>query len=118
MKNQNSLLFATAVVFGIFICTGASAKTAKDCKTEWQADKAGMQARGTKLLSKQRVGVHLTTDARSHTLSPPNVCYVAPSAETVWMKEKSSPSFPPTAVSSPQYYGLPMACARRPLAIP
>jgi hypothetical protein len=46
MKNQNSLLIATAVVFSIFICTGASAKTAKDCKAEWQADKAGMQSRG------------------------------------------------------------------------
>ena len=46
MKNQNSLLIATAVVFSIFISTGASAKTAKDCKAEWQADKAGMQSRG------------------------------------------------------------------------
>ena len=46
MKNQNSLLIATAVVFSIFICTSASAKTAKDCKAEWQADKAGMQSRG------------------------------------------------------------------------
>jgi hypothetical protein len=46
MKNQNSLLIATAVVFSIFICTGAFAKTAKDCKAEWQADRAGMQSRG------------------------------------------------------------------------
>jgi hypothetical protein len=45
MKNQNSLLIP-AVVFSIFICTSAFAKTAKDCKTEWQADKAGMQSRG------------------------------------------------------------------------
>jgi hypothetical protein len=35
MKNQNKLLIATAF-----------AKTAKDCKAEWQADKAGMQSRG------------------------------------------------------------------------
>jgi hypothetical protein len=46
MKNQNSLLIATAVVFSIFICTGAFARSAKDCKAEWQADKAGMQSRG------------------------------------------------------------------------
>jgi hypothetical protein len=46
MKNQNSLLIATAVVFSILISTGAFAKTAKDCKAEWQADKAGMQSRG------------------------------------------------------------------------
>jgi hypothetical protein len=46
MKTQNSMLIATAVVFSIFISTGALAKTAKDCKAEWQADKAGMQSRG------------------------------------------------------------------------
>jgi len=46
MKAKNSLLIATAVAFGILISTGASAKTAKDCKAEWQADKAGMQSRG------------------------------------------------------------------------
>jgi hypothetical protein len=46
MKNQNSLLIATAVVFSIFMSNGAFAKTAKDCKAEWQADKAGMQSRG------------------------------------------------------------------------
>ena len=46
MKTQNSLLIATAVVFSIFTSTGALAKTAKDCKAEWQADKAGMQSRG------------------------------------------------------------------------
>jgi hypothetical protein len=38
--------FAAAVVSSIFISTGAFAKTAKDCKAEWQADKAGMQSRG------------------------------------------------------------------------
>jgi hypothetical protein len=47
MKNQNSLLIAAAVVSSIFISTGAFAKTAKDCRAEWQADKAGMQSRGT-----------------------------------------------------------------------
>src|SRR5471030_2711359 len=46
MKAKNSLLIATAVAFGILISTGASAKTAKDCKAEWQAYKAGMQSRG------------------------------------------------------------------------
>jgi hypothetical protein len=46
MKTQNTLLIATALAFSIFISTGASAKTAKDCKAEWQADKAGMQSRG------------------------------------------------------------------------
>jgi hypothetical protein len=47
MKNQNSLFIAAAVVSSIFISTGAFAKTAKDCRAEWQADKAGMQSRGT-----------------------------------------------------------------------
>jgi hypothetical protein len=46
MKNQNSLFIAAAVVSSIFISTGAFAKTAKDCRAEWQADKAGMQSRG------------------------------------------------------------------------
>jgi hypothetical protein len=46
MKNQTSLLVATAIVSGIFLSTGAFAKTAKDCRAEWQADKAGMQSRG------------------------------------------------------------------------
>ena len=46
MKNQNGLLIAAAVVSSIFPSTGAFAKTAKDCKAEWQADKAGMQSRG------------------------------------------------------------------------
>ena len=46
MKNQNSLLIAAAVVSGIFLSTSAVAKTAKDCRAEWQADKAGMQSRG------------------------------------------------------------------------
>src|ERR1700733_5515559 len=46
MKNQNSLLIAAAVVSSIFLSTGALAKTAKDCRAEWQADKAGMQSRG------------------------------------------------------------------------
>jgi hypothetical protein len=46
MENKNSLLIATAVMFSIFISTGASAKTAKDCKAEWKADKTGMQSRG------------------------------------------------------------------------
>ena len=46
MKNQNSLIIAAAVVSGIFLITGALAKTAKDCRAEWQADKAGMQSRG------------------------------------------------------------------------
>jgi hypothetical protein len=46
MKNQNKLLIAAAVVSSIFISTGAFAKTAKECKAEWQADKAGMQSRG------------------------------------------------------------------------
>jgi hypothetical protein len=46
LKNRNSLLVAAAVVSGILISTGAFAKTAKDCKAEWQADKAGMQSRG------------------------------------------------------------------------
>jgi hypothetical protein len=46
MKNQNSLFIAAAIVSSIFISTGAFAKTAKDCKAEWQADKAGMQSRG------------------------------------------------------------------------
>jgi hypothetical protein len=46
MKNQNSLIIAAAVVSGIFLSTGAFAKTAKDCRAEWQADKAGMQSRG------------------------------------------------------------------------
>jgi hypothetical protein len=47
MKNQNRLFIAAAVVSSIFMSTGAFAKTAKDCRAEWQADKAGMQARGT-----------------------------------------------------------------------
>jgi hypothetical protein len=46
MKNKNSLFIAAAVVSSIFISTGAFAKTAKDCRAEWQADKAGMQSRG------------------------------------------------------------------------
>jgi hypothetical protein len=46
MKNQNSLLIAAAVVSSIFLSSGALAKTAKDCRAEWQADKAGMQSRG------------------------------------------------------------------------
>jgi hypothetical protein len=46
MKNQNNLLIAAAVVSSIFISTGAFAKTAKECRAEWQADKAGMQSRG------------------------------------------------------------------------
>jgi hypothetical protein len=40
------VVLAAAVVSSIFISTGAFAKTAKDCKAEWQADKAGMQSRG------------------------------------------------------------------------
>jgi hypothetical protein len=47
MKNQNNLIVAAAVVSGIFLSNGAFAKTAKDCRAEWQADKAGMQSRGT-----------------------------------------------------------------------
>jgi hypothetical protein len=47
MKSQNSLFIAAAVVSSIFISTGAFAKTTKDCRAEWQADKAGMQSRGT-----------------------------------------------------------------------
>jgi hypothetical protein len=46
MKNQNNLLITAAVVFSVLISTGAFAKTAKDCRAEWQADKAGMQSRG------------------------------------------------------------------------
>jgi hypothetical protein len=46
MKNQNKLLITAAVVFSIFMNTDASTKTAKDCRAEWQADKAGMQSRG------------------------------------------------------------------------
>jgi hypothetical protein len=46
MKNKNSLLIAAAVVSSIFLSTSALAKTAKDCRAEWQADKAGMQSRG------------------------------------------------------------------------
>lgn len=46
MKNNNCLLIATAVVSSIFLTTGALAKTAKDCRAEWQADKVGMQSRG------------------------------------------------------------------------
>lgn len=38
-------LFAAAVVCGISVAP-AVAKTAKECTTEWRADKAGMQARG------------------------------------------------------------------------
>jgi hypothetical protein len=47
MKTRNASFAAIAMVFGICACTGALAKTAKDCIAEWRADKAGMQARGT-----------------------------------------------------------------------
>src|ERR1700733_14531068 len=46
MKNQTSLRIAAAVLSSIFLSTGAFAKTAKDCRAEWQADKADMQSRG------------------------------------------------------------------------
>jgi hypothetical protein len=68
MKNQNSLLIATAVLFSIFISTGAFAKTAKDCKAEWQADKAGMQSRGVTqkaYIEQCRGGAEPTTAAPS-----------------------------------------------------
>jgi hypothetical protein len=45
MKNKN-ILFA-AVILSLCSCTGAFAKTAKECTAEWRADKTGMQARGT-----------------------------------------------------------------------
>jgi hypothetical protein len=44
-KVDNSLLIAAAVVCSICVAP-AFAKTAKECTTEWRADKAGMQARG------------------------------------------------------------------------
>jgi hypothetical protein len=47
MKYQAGLLIAAAVVVTFSISSGAFAKTAKECTTEWRADKAGMQARGT-----------------------------------------------------------------------
>lgn len=45
MKACTSLLIAAAVVCGMSAAPGF-AKTAKECTTEWRADKAGMQARG------------------------------------------------------------------------
>jgi hypothetical protein len=47
MKSQSTLFIAASVVCGIFVNSGAFAKTAKECTAEWRADKAGMQARGT-----------------------------------------------------------------------
>jgi hypothetical protein len=45
MKMQNRLV--CAVIVGLIsLSSSAYAKTAKECTTEWRADKAGMQARG------------------------------------------------------------------------
>ncbi|MGY4568404.1 hypothetical protein ACVWY5_001474 [Bradyrhizobium sp. USDA 3256] len=45
MKIDNGLLTAVAIVCCVSV-TPALAKSAKECTTEWLADKAGMQARG------------------------------------------------------------------------
>ncbi len=47
MRIQVFTSLATAILVSLALAPApASAKTAKDCKTEWQADKAAMQAAG------------------------------------------------------------------------
>jgi hypothetical protein len=47
MRIQVFTSLATAIIVGLALAPApASAKTATDCKKEWQADKAAMQAAG------------------------------------------------------------------------
>jgi hypothetical protein len=47
MRIQVFTSLATAIIVGLALAPApASAKTAKDCKKEWQADKVAMQAAG------------------------------------------------------------------------
>lgn len=46
MKNPSILLLSATLIGAVFVSSSAFAKTAKDCKAEWRADKVGMQSRG------------------------------------------------------------------------
>jgi hypothetical protein len=47
MKMRNLAALATSALVGLAVASvPASAKTMKDCQTEWRADKAAMQAAG------------------------------------------------------------------------
>lgn len=46
MKNLNRLLLSVILVGAVSMSSSGFAKTAKDCRAEWRADKVGMQSRG------------------------------------------------------------------------
>jgi hypothetical protein len=46
MRTRLATAIATTVLVSLAVSAPASAKTAKDCRKEWQADKVAMQAAG------------------------------------------------------------------------